>query len=327
MSFQKFYKTSFAALSLALVPFVSNGFAQRPTPTPTLIVNQDKRTMPVAAGNNLYCAGFVQTAAVDTSYEIVGGNDERDKNVFAQGDELYVSAGANRNVKVGDTFSVIRPRGQVESRWTKKRDIGFYVQEVGMVEVIKVKADVSVVRVKNSCDNLLLGDLLQAVPPRTSPTFTQRPALDLFGESSGKAAGRIVLARDGVELIGREQIVYIDLGAEDNVRVGDYLTIFRPLGKGNLFSREERESLSARDEGFQSDRYRGGKFSNQAARKNGGQATGGVVTSEEAKSRRPRNLREVVGEMVILNVKERTATAIITRTATEIHTGDNVEVQ
>jgi hypothetical protein len=31
--------------------------------------------------------------------------------------------------------------------------------------------------------------------------------------------------------------------------------------------------------------------------------------------------------MVILNVKERTATALITRNAQEIHTGDWVEVQ
>jgi hypothetical protein len=31
--------------------------------------------------------------------------------------------------------------------------------------------------------------------------------------------------------------------------------------------------------------------------------------------------------MVILNVKERTATALITRNAGEIHTGDMVEVQ
>ena len=38
-------------------------------------------------------------------------------------------------------------------------------------------------------------------------------------------------------------------------------------------------------------------------------------------------LRKIVGEVVILNVKERTATAVITRTAQEIHTGDYVELQ
>ena len=38
-------------------------------------------------------------------------------------------------------------------------------------------------------------------------------------------------------------------------------------------------------------------------------------------------IRKVVGELMIINVKERTATAVITRTAQEIHTGDWVEVQ
>lgn len=283
--------------------------------------------MPVAAGSNLYCAGYVETAPVNTSSKIVGAENEQEKFTFAQGDNVYISLGANRGVKVGDTFSVIRPRGRVETRWTKKRNLGFYVQEVGNLEVVKVKPEVSVARITNSCENFLLGDLLQPAVSRTSPTFTQRPALDVFGESSGKTSGRIFMARDNQELLGREQIVYIDLGAEDNVKVGDYLTIYRPLGEGNLFRKSPNESVSARDEGFQSDRYRGGKFSNQAPRKSGERAEGKIVTTREAKENRPAGLRKVVGELVILNVKEKTATAIITRSAQEIHTGDRVEIQ
>lgn len=325
MSFQKFYKSSFATLFLSLFVLISTGFAQTPTLVP--FIPGDNRPMSVTAGNNLSCAGFIQTSPVDTSFEIVGAQEEKEKRIFSQDDNLFISAGTNRNVKVGDIYSVIRPRGQFDSRLTKKRNLGFYVQEVGLVEVIKVKTEVSVVRVKMSCDNFLLGDLLQPVSQRTSPAFVRRPALDLFGEPSGKASGRIVLARDGQELIGREQIVYVDLGAEDNVRVGDYLTIYRPLGAGNISTRVPKESIDTRNENYESRRYQGGKFSNQASRKRGATAEGSVVTSEEAKTRRPNNLREIVGEMIILNVKEKTATAVITRTATEIHTGDSVEMQ
>jgi hypothetical protein len=283
--------------------------------------------MPVAAGNNLYCAGFVESNSVDTSSKIVGAENEQERFTYAQNDNVYINFGANRGAKVGDKFAVIRPRGRVETRWSKKKNLGFYVQEVGNVEIIKVKNEVSVARVSYSCDNFLLGDLLQPMGTRTSPTFTQRPALDVFGESSGKTSGRIFMARDGQELLGREQIVYIDLGAEDNVKVGDYLTIYRPLGTGNLFRKSPDESVSARSEGFQSERYRGGKFSNQAPRKSGERAEGQVVTTRNAKRGRPEGLRKVVGELVILNVKGKTATAIITRTAQEIHTGDNVELQ
>jgi hypothetical protein len=37
--------------------------------------------------------------------------------------------------------------------------------------------------------------------------------------------------------------------------------------------------------------------------------------------------RKVVGEMVVIDVQARTATAIITRVALEAHTGDWVEIQ
>lgn len=327
MNFQLIYKKVSGTIFLILLVSAS-AFAQNTTgQKSTLVVSQGSDSMLLAGKNNLYCAGFVQTSPVNTANKIVGAEDEQDGHIFAQPDNLYISMGANKGVQVGDMFSVIRPRGKVDTRWTRKDSLGFFVQEVGMVEVIKVKAEVSVVRVKNSCDNFLLGDLLEAVPARVSPLFQNRPALDRFADPTGKALGRIFLARDGQEMLGREQIVYIDLGAEDQVRVGDYLTVFRPLGKGNLFDKVWKESVSARDEGFQSDEYRGGKFSNQAARKKGETAAGRVETTVEAKEDRPNNLRKIVGEIVILNVKEKTATAIITRTAQEIHTGDWVELQ
>ena len=327
MSFQKYYKTSFGVLFLAVFIFTTDAFAQTPRATPSLVINQDERKMPVAGSNNLYCAGYVESGTVNTANEIVGAEFEQEQHIFAQGDNLYISMGANRGVKVGDMFAVIRPRGQVKTRWTKKRNLGFYVQEVGAVEVVNVKAEVSVARVVTSCDNFLLGDLVQPIPSRTSPIFQQRPMLNVFADSTGKTNGRIFMARDGQELLGREQIVYVDLGTEDNVKVGDYMTIYRSLGKGNIFDEVPDEEVDARVEGFESEEYRGGKFSNQAPRKSGSKATGRIVTTERAKRGRPQNLRNVVGELVILNVKEKTATAVITRTAQEIHTGDRVELQ
>jgi hypothetical protein len=294
---------------------------------PTLVVPQSTRTMTVAGANNLYCAGYVQTAQVNTSRKIVGAENEQDQFIYAQGNNVYISLGDNRNVQVGDMFAVIRPRGQVETRWTRKDNLGFLVQEVGALEVVKVKGEVAVAKVTTSCDNLLIGDLLQSIPARTSPMYAQRPALDVFADPSGKAKGRIFMARDNQELLGREQIVYIDLGAEDGVNVGDYLTVYRPLGQGNLFRKIQKEAVSARDEGFQSDEYRGGKFSNQAGRKSSSDADGRVETTEKAKNDRPDDLRKVVGELVILNIREKTATAMIVRTAQEIHTGDWVELQ
>ena len=330
MSFHKIFMKGFVTLSLILMAFsaVALGQDKEDEAPATLVAQRFTRELRVATGNNLYCAGYIQRTEVNTAFEIVGANDEKDGFIYAQNNYIYISRGANQGVKVGDMFAVIRPRGRFETRLSKKRNLGYYVQEVGAVEVIKVRNSVSVARIKTSCDNFLLGDLLEPMPKRSSPVFKPRPALDIFADPTGKATGRIVLARDGQELIGREQIVYIDLGREDNIKVGDYLTIYRPLGTGNIVDGQmPNESVSARDEGFQSNEYRGGKYSNQAPRKSGSKARGRIVRTKKAKKGRPSDLRKIVGEMMIVNVKERTATAVITRTASEIHTGDNVEVQ
>ena len=325
MKFQKFFRKSFGVLSLGLLVFSAIVAAQNTKAK--LVVSEATKNLTVAGANNMYCAGYVQTDKVDTSRKIVGAENEQEQNVYSQGNNVYINLGANKSVQVGDMFAVIRPRGRVETRWTGKKDLGFYVQEVGALEVIKVKNEVAVARVKTSCEVLLLGDLLQPIPARTSLLYSQRPKLDVFAESSGKAKGRIFMARDGVEMLSRDQVVYIDLGSEDGANVGDYLTVYRPLGKGGLYDRVQDESVSARDEGYQSDRFRGGKFSNQAARKQNDDADGRVVTTEKAKQDRPADLRKVVGELVILSVQGKTATAVVVRNAQEIVTGDWVELQ
>ncbi len=321
------FRKTYGIILFVIFAMTTAAFAQRPTPTPELLLSKGNENLSVAGKTDLYCAGYIQTAPVDTSYELVGAVNETDGHIYAQGNLVYINVGASRGVKVGDMFSVVRPKGRVDSRWTNKKNVGFYVQELGMVEIVHVKNDVSIAQIKTSCDNFLFGDLLQPIPNRVSPMFQDRPALDLFADSTGKARGRILMAKDARELLGRDQIVYIDLGAEDNVQVGDYLTIYRPLGTGNLFDKVQKESISATNENYESREYGGGKFSNQAPRKKGSQARGEIATTENVKDRRPNDLRKIVGEMVILNVKEKTATAIIVRTALEIHTGDRVELQ
>ncbi len=129
MSFQKFYKRSFGTLFIILIGLTAMSIAQKPQPhQPSIsIINQNNREMSVAGSNNLYCAGYIETGSVNTSYEIVGADNEKDQHIYVQGDLLYISAGAGRGVRVGDMFSVIRPRGRVSKQWTKKGNLGFYV--------------------------------------------------------------------------------------------------------------------------------------------------------------------------------------------------------
>lgn len=304
-----------------------------PAPTPPTEVTGDtsigdKTRRRVALGNNLYCAGYIQTLPAYSTLEVVGGEQEQENRVYSQGDYVYLGSGAQQNVKVGERYTVTRPRGGVRSVWSKKKYLGVYVQEVGTVRIVNVKPDGAAVGlIERSCETVLLGDLLIARTDRVVPDQREEVPLDRFADPSGKATGRIVLARDNQEVLTRDQIVYIDLGSEDGVKIGDYLTVHRPLGKGNITRFDDEEIVRPTDYGYESLRYRGGKFSNQAPRKKGTEADQGIQTTPGAKKRRPAGLRKIVGEMVIINVQERTATAVITRTAQEILTGDYVEVQ
>ncbi len=284
--------------------------------------------------DDLRCAGFIQYAPSPNSLEIIGGEQEQEQRIYSEGDDVFINAGAQQGIRVGQEFAVVRPRGQFTTKLTSKKGwLGVYMQEVGRLRVAEVKTQVSVALVTGSCETILLGDLLRAVtPPLSVEQSTERAAveLDRFADSSGKQTGRIVLARDGREMLSRNQIVYIDLGQEDQIKPGDYLTIYRPAGTGNITRFRDEEVTPAANSGFQSDRFRGGKFSNKAQRVKRPNETGifgPTVTTPDVKRRRSPVPRKIVGELVILRTETRTATALITRVTQEVHTGDSVELQ
>jgi hypothetical protein len=292
---------------------------------------QPSGATPAARDSELYCAGYIEHAPTYSALEIVGGEEEQEQHVFSTGDFVYVRGGARQAVRVGDEFTVVRPRGQFKTKLSKKDGwLGVYTQEVGRLRVVEVKDEVSVAVVAHSCDTLLLGDLLRHAPPRTSPPAQADDEFQRFADPAGKPTGRIVAARDFREMISREQVVYVDLGAEDSVKVGDRLTVYRPVGKGGVTRFREDEVSTGGRYGFESEIYRGGQMSNQAPRVKyppENNVKGPVRTTAQIKDRRPQLPRKNVGELVILNVQRRTATAIVTRAVQEIHTGDYVEVR
>ena len=327
MSFQKFFIKGIVSLFVVTAMFSALVWGQQTNVNRTVSLRGSEKALKIAGWNNLYCAGYVQIAPINTDSRIVGAVEEQERFNYSENNHVYLNFGGNKGVRVGDMYSVVRPRGEVSTRWTRKGELGFLVQEVGALQVVSVKPEVSVAAIRSSCDSFLLGDLVQPVETRVSPKFVERAAMNLYADPSGKASGRIFMARDGQEMVTRDQIVYVDLGKDDNVKVGDYLTIYRQLGKGHVFDSTPEGTRPARDRDMQSRVFGGGTFSNLPGRTTGDKADGRVTNANRAKAGRPENLRKVVGELVILNVKEKTATAVVTRTAQEVHVGDRVEVQ
>jgi hypothetical protein len=296
---------------------------------PSVIYPTERPPAPAARASETACGGFIEQKSPGNQPQIVGGEKERERRSFAEGDLVFIDAGAQESVAVGQEFSVVRPRGQFRSKFSHKSgSLGVYTQELGLLRVVRVRERVSVAEVVRSCSDLLLGDLLRPAARREVPVSRAETKLDRFAEPTGKQTGRIVLARDGREVLSRDQVVFIDLGAEDNLKAGDYLTVFRPEGHGTLVEFKDEMAVNARH-GFESNELRGGGFSNQSQRVKDvdGGKYGRTVKTPAIKRRRPPVPRLVVGEIVVLHVEGRTATAIITRVAQEIHTGDAVELQ
>ncbi len=336
-----FYRSIAALLLLFACGVIYAASAQttgsRPTrttpqrPQTTFKLPEERGPAPAVDQTNLYCGGYIQYASEQTPLEIIGGEREQEKRNYGQGDYVYINAGSQQGMRAGQEFSIIRPRGQFKSKWTKKKGwLGVYMQELGQLRLTEVKDRVSVAVVTKSCDVMMLGDLLKAVPQRVAPVQRTEVALNHVINPSSKQKGRIVLARDGRELLAKDEVVFIDLGVEDQVKPGDYFTIYRRVGTPNVARFKDEEIPTSASGGFESKKFHGGKFSINGQRSEGQSDTGvygPTVTSHEIKLHRGPLPRKVVGEMVVLDVQARTATAVITRTSEEVHTGDFVERQ
>ncbi|MDX6709095.1 MAG: hypothetical protein QOH96_111 [Blastocatellia bacterium] len=303
---------------------------------PSVIAPTAREAQRVAGRTNLFCAGYIRYQRFPKTPEIVGADEEQQQRTFTDGDFVYLNAGSQQGVHEGQAFQIVRPKGDLKGVHRQKKGfLGTYVQDIGQLEVTKVLERTSVAQVTFSCDMILLGDLVVGIPDRVSPLERSEANLDLFADPTGKQTGRLMMSRDGHETLTKNAVVYIDLGSEDKVSPGDYLTVYRKRTKGDLTSVDNEESARGRATGFQSDRYRGGGYSMQAQRAK--DSTGLVnsegryrykpITTKQIRRDRPALPRKIVGEMVIIDVQARTATAIITRAVLELHTGDWVEVQ
>lgn len=323
-------------LSLALLPASAFTTSAQTSERVQLILPSTNQEQHVADKTRLYCAGYIRHQLLPHMPEIVGALEEQEQRRYADGDVVYINAGSQQNIREGQIFQIIRPRGDVKGVHKEKRGfLGTYIQEVGQLQVFKVRENTSAAQITFTCDTALLGDLLAPVPDRVSPMQRAESNLDVFADPSGKQTGRLVMAKDNREMVTRNDIVYIDLGSEDQIKPGDYLTVYRPFGTGNITRFDNEEMARNRTSGFQSDRFRGGGIGNQANRAKAKTAVADAegryryrpITTREVKRHRPLMPRKIVGEIVVIDVQMRTATAIITRVAGEVHTGDWVEIQ
>ena len=270
---------------------------------------QDRNLFPIA--NDLYCSGVVSSEAVPRDTFIISGEGSNYKVTFQEGDYVFVNKGATQGVKVGDEFSVIRKTEEaIFTEWAKwqfiiLRRMGTMWEDEGRVRVVVVLPNDAIAQVENSCNYVQRGDILLPFAERPAPPLKPEDKFDRFAPPSGKATAMIIIGKSFTVQFGNNDIFYVNLGASQGVKVGDYFRVFRYTGT-------EHETA-----------YQTGRFAFDADGYAGTYGFGSVPSRYKWDN----TPREVVGEGMVVRTGQNSSTVLYTFGLREAFVGDYVEIE
>jgi len=285
-----------AVLSLSVFLGAAASSAQNVTPAAPTIPQVDYSTV--------NCSGFVSDQRVPDELRLVSGEESNYKITFGRGDYVHINRGQDKGVRVGDRFSVVRPdKDPTDVPWFKwqvklLKAMGTPYVDLGQVRIVNVQPKVSVAQVIFSCDYMQRGDILEPYEDRPAPPFKDSATFDHFAPISGKPVAMLVAGKDYGQVYGKLSPVYVNLGTNQGVKVGDYFRIFRYQGSMAETVPQTKDYQYALY-GF------------------------GSAPSRYAWNDLP---REVLGEGIVINVSRNSSTMIITLSSIETYAGDYVEI-
>ena len=266
--------------------------AQQQTPATAATV-VPPQPPPVATYSDLYCSGFFSAEPVQHKAVLVGGEESENKALFSDRDVVYLNQGTAAGINAGDELQVLRVVRDF-AKWgtefapaksTKK--YGYYYQDIGRIRVLLAQESSATAEIVFSCEEILAGDLLTAGETRSSPLQRPEISFDKFAAPNNNISGRIFMSKEFRKLLGAGHIVYLDMGAKQNVQVGDYFRIIRRFNKSTI-SLFNRSDYAKNEKTFDS-------------------------------------VRKVIGQAVVLRAEPNASTVIITQSTEAISVGDGVE--
>jgi len=287
------YRILIIGLRVGLGFIVSTGVAK---------AQQQGPTAPAEA--NVYCSGMVTNKPVPDDTYLISGENSRYKNTFSFPDYVFINQGAEHGVKVGDQFEVIRPVSDTTGvTWFKYQStlthaMGTTYADIGRLRIVHVDAKTSTAEMALACTLMQRGDIVRPFAARPAPPF-HNVKLDPFAAPSGKKTAMVVTTKNFGTIAGAGQIVYINLGSDQGVQVGDYFRVFR---------------------------YQGTHIDTLYQLKNSAYMMYGYGSTPVAYQWN--NLpRHILGEGIVLRTGPNSSTVLLTASRHEIFVGDYVEVE
>jgi hypothetical protein len=255
--------------------------------------------------STVYCSGFMTDQKLPDGIRLVSGEQASYKITFGRGDYVYINSGSDKGMRVGDRYSVMRAESDPsEVRWFKWQEkltkaMGTHYLDAGQLRIVNVQPKVSVALVTFSCDYMQRGDIVLPFQERPEPIVKDASGFDHFAPVSGKPVAMVVTGREYRQSASKGSTVYVNLGTDKGVKVGDYFRVFRYQGS--------MAELAPQTKDYQYKLY---GFGSSPQRYNWNDLP-----------------REVVGEGVVLNTSRFSSTVWITFSSSEIFAGDYVEIE
>jgi hypothetical protein len=141
--------------------------------------------------------------------------------ITSQEDEVIIGLDGAQNPKVGDRLAVIRPGMRVIHPW-HKRALGRGLFTLGVLDVTEVRDTALRARVIYGCGAIALGD---RVAPFVLAAFPE----DKIAQPTTRQVEGVVVETPGMaELIGLQNVVYLDVGTGQGIGPGDVFAVYRP---------------------------------------------------------------------------------------------------
>jgi hypothetical protein len=146
-------------------------------------------------------------------------SSEPPKILLGEGDIVYTNVGSKDGVQPGDKFTIFRTSKPVLHPLTG-REVGYKVAILGELEILEILGERhSSAKITNSFREITRGARI-----RPSEPFVKEVVLKKGAE---KLEGSIVETLNNIELSGRGDIVYIDVGEDNAVVPGHTFSIYK----------------------------------------------------------------------------------------------------
>lgn len=178
---------------------------------------------PIISESDLYCS-FLVLDEESMDIEIVGGEREYEKVLFADSDTVYINKGKGSGLEPGQLFLVLEVGPQI-------RDFGHIAFKQGRARIVALGESESTARIEKACGQVTVGNFL--VPFEEKEGMLGKDlGYDVAPVEAEGPKGDIIYLQGDYNQIGSGHWALIDLGEEDGLYFGQQLIVYRKVKEG-----------------------------------------------------------------------------------------------